>query len=79
MTGSETDYEELRNENPHFLTFAIVRKHPELKEKVLNLQSHTRHIRLAQELAAARHERELSTVQKDWKNNKTPEYRNPRR
>ncbi len=70
MTGSETDYTQLRSENPHFLTFRIAAKHPELKEKVLNLQDHTRYIRLAQELSAAHYGRALSTVQTDWKKRK---------
>jgi hypothetical protein len=78
MTGAESDYSGLARENPHFLTFKIARKHPELKEKVLNLQGHRRHFRLAQELAAAHHGVALATVQTDWKKSKPQEYRRPK-
>lgn len=79
MTGSETDYAKLRTENPGFLTFRIAAKHLDLKEKLLNLQGHTRYIRLAQELAAAHHGRALSTVQTDWKKRKPRKAHNPKR
>jgi hypothetical protein len=75
MTGTESDYDKLRSQHPRFVTFKVARKYPDLKEKVLNLQSHRRHIRLAQELAAAFHERNLSTVQTDWKRHKPDKYR----
>jgi hypothetical protein len=79
MTGTEADYERLRVENSHFRAFRIAAKHPQLREKLLYLQSHTRYIRLAQELSAAHHGRELSTAQSDWKKHRPQNYRNPKR
>jgi hypothetical protein len=75
MTGVESDYEALRKENPHFLTFKVASRFTDLKTKVLNVQDHRRHIRLAQELAAANHGRKLTTVQTDWKRHKPDKYR----
>lgn len=79
MTGTEADYTRLKVGNAHFLAFRIAAKHPQLREKLLHLQSHTRYIRLAQELSAAHHGRELSTAQADWKKHKPTQYRNPKR
>lgn len=78
MTGAESDYSGLARENSYFLTFKIARKHPELKDKVLNIQGHRRHLRLAQELAAAHHGVALATVQTDWKKSKPQKYRRPK-
>lgn len=75
MTGGESDYEALRKENPHFLTFKLAKRFPELKEKVLNLQGHRQHKRLAQELAAAHHGAKLNTILIDWKKHKPSKYR----
>lgn len=75
MTGAESDYDKLARENAHFLTFKIVRKHPGLKETLLNLQGNRRHIRLAQELAGAHWGRELNTIKTDWKKHKPAKYR----
>ncbi len=75
MTGSTADYEALRREHPDFLTFKVAGKHSELKEKVLNLQGHTQHKRLAMELAAANFGVALATVQTDWKHFKPERYR----
>jgi hypothetical protein len=72
---SQSDYERLRAQHPAFLTFKVAAKHEELREKVLNVQDHRRHYRLAQELAAAYHGRELSTVKTDWKKHKPVKYR----
>jgi hypothetical protein len=75
MTSSTTDYEALRTEHPHFLTFKVAGKHSELKDKVLNLQGHAQHKRLAMELAAAHHGVALATVQTDWKHFKPKRFR----
>lgn len=69
------DYERLERENSKFLSFREAAKRPELKEKLLNLQAHRRHYRLAQELAAAYHGRQLSTLQTDWKKHKPKSFR----
>jgi hypothetical protein len=71
----ESDYERLAKENPRFLTVRVADKRPDLMEKVIYIQDSRRHIRLAQELAAANHGRELSTIQTDWKNHKPREFR----
>ena len=71
----ESEYERLARKNPRFLTFRVADKHGELKEKVINVQAHRRHIRLAQELAAAYHRKQFSTIQTDWKKHKPKEFR----
>lgn len=78
MTGQESDYAALKKEFTHFKTFAIANRHPELRERVLNLQDHRRHYRLAQQLAAAHHGCSLATVQTDWKREKPDKYRRPK-
>ena len=75
MTGSDLDYDGLRRDHPGFLTFKIAGQHPDLKNLVLGLQNHKRYIRLAQQLAARKCARELSTVQTDWKRHKPHKYR----
>jgi len=71
----ESDYQSLEQQNPGFLAFAVAATRPDLRTKVLNLQDHRRFFRLAQELAAAYHGRELSTLQTDWKKHKPKEFR----
>jgi hypothetical protein len=71
----DSDYEELKGKYPNFVTFKIAAKQGELREKVVNLQDQRRHYRLAQELAAAYHGRELSTLQTDWKKYKPKKFR----
>jgi hypothetical protein len=73
----QSDYEQLQGEYSGFLTFKVAEQRKDLQLKVLNVQEHSRHYRLAQELAAAYHERELSTVQTDWKKHKPKRYRRP--
>jgi hypothetical protein len=75
MFEDEAEYNELRARYPDFLTFKIAEGRPDLKMKVLAMRGSTRHIRLAQELAAAHHGRELSTIRDDWKDHKPPEFR----
>jgi hypothetical protein len=77
MFEDETEYNKLRARNPNFLAFKIAEGRPDLKVKMLAIRGSTRHIRLAQELAAAHHGREVSTIQKDWKNFKPAEFRRP--
>ena len=72
---SNSDYEGLQQSHPAFLTFKVATKRADLREKVLNLQGHRRHYRLAQELAAAFYGKELSTLQTDWKKHKPKEFR----
>jgi hypothetical protein len=74
----EAEYNKLRAQHSDFLTFKIAEKRSDLKGKVLAIQGSTRHIRLAQEFAAAHHGRELSTIQKDWKNFKPTEFKRPK-
>jgi hypothetical protein len=71
----ESDYERLARENSGFFTFKVSHKRPDLSIKVVSVQLHQRHIRLAQELAAAHHGRALSTIQTDWKKHKPKHYR----
>lgn len=71
----ESEYQCLRNLYPDFLTFRIADTRADLKTKVLAIRSSTRHIRLAQELAAAHCGRQLSTIQDDWKDHKPQEFK----
>ena len=75
MFDDESEYESLRAQYPEFLTFRISDSRPDLKRKVLAIQGSTRHIRLAQELAAAHHQRQVATIKDDWKDHKPPEFK----
>ena len=75
MLEDESEYGRLREQYPQFLTFKIAEDRRDLKLKILSIRGSTRHIRLAQELAAAHHGRELSTIQDDWKDHKPPEFK----
>ena len=78
MFEDESEYNRLRDSYADFLTFKIAEQRPDLKKKVLAIRFSFRHIRLAQELAAAHHGRELSTIQEDWKNYKPAEFKRSR-
>jgi hypothetical protein len=78
MLEDDAEYERLREQYPKHLTFQIAEDRPDLKTKVMAIRGSTRHIRLAQELAAARYGRELSTIQDDWKRHKPQEFRRPK-
>jgi hypothetical protein len=71
----EAQYANLRGVYPTFLTFKAAQGRPDLKQKVLSINGSTRHIRLAQELAAAHHGRALSTIQDDWKDYKPARFK----
>ena len=77
MLEDESEYRRLREHYPQFLTFRIAENRPDLKLKLLSIRGSTRHIRLAQELAAAQHGKQLSTIQDDWKDHKPPEFKRP--
>jgi len=78
MFEDESEYGRLRAQYPRFLTFKIAETRPDLKLKVLSIRGSARHIRLAQELAAAQHGRQLSTIQDDWKRHKPAGFRRPK-
>jgi hypothetical protein len=78
MFEDESEYNRLRAQHPDFLTFKIAERRPDLKTKVLAIQGSTRHIRLAQELAAAHHGRQLSTIRDDWKDFKPKQFKRSR-
>lgn len=75
MFEDESEYNRLRNQYRDFLAFKIVEDRPDLKRRVLAIQGSRRHVRLAQELAAAHHERQLSTILDDWKDHKPAEFK----
>jgi hypothetical protein len=75
MLEEESEYNSLRARYSDFLTFKIAERRPDLKTKILAIQSSTRHLRLAQQLAAAHHGRELSTIKDDWKRQKPTEFK----
>ena len=76
MTGmvSEDDFTKVARTHSRFLTVRLARKHPDLKEKVVNIQDSRSHRRLAQELAG-RKRLALSTVKTYWKKYKPKKYR----
>jgi hypothetical protein len=77
MTGiiSEDDFRKVAKKHPRFLSVRVARQHPDLLEKILNIQDSRRHIRLAQEITARKYGRKLSTVQTDSKKHKPDKYR----
>ena len=66
----EASYEELKEHHPDFLTFKVSEQRSDLKLKLVNIQRSTRHIRLAQELAAHYHGIVFETMKSDWKHHK---------
>jgi hypothetical protein len=70
MLEDDKEYRRLRTQYPDYLSFKIAEKRPDLKAKILAIRGSARHIRLAQELAAAHYGRELSTIEHDWKDHK---------
>lgn len=76
--STEEDYNRLSKRFPNYLCFRIARKQDSLRMKLENIQDHRQHIRLAQEMAAAKHGVTLSTVETDWKKHKPPEFRRKR-
>jgi hypothetical protein len=78
MFEDQKEYDSLRVRYPDFLAFVIAEQRPDLKTKLLAIRASTRHIRLAQEIAAAHHGRQLSTIRDDWKDFKPEEFKHPR-
>ena len=78
MFEDQKEYDSLRVQYPDFLAFLIAERRPDLKTKILAIRASTRHIRLAQEIAAAHHGRQLSTIRDDWKDFKPEEFKRPR-
>jgi hypothetical protein len=78
MFEDQKEYDSLRMQYPDFLAFLIADRRPDLKTKILAIRASTRHIRLAQEIAAAHHGRQLSTIQDDWKDFKPEEFKRSR-
>jgi hypothetical protein len=75
MFEDESEYQRLRDHYSEFLTFQIADRRPDLRMKVLAIRSSSRHIRLAQELAAAHYGRSFSTIEDDWKDHKPPKFK----
>jgi hypothetical protein len=75
MSGEEREYARLSGSHPDFLTFRIAQLRPDLKQKVVVIRSSSKHIRLAQELAAAHYGKAVATIQDDWKRCKPPEFK----
>ena len=75
MLEAESEYEVLRKNYPGYLAFRIAGERPDLKMKILAIRGSSRHIRLAQELAAAHYGKSLATIQNDWKRSKPKEFR----
>lgn len=75
FVDDDKEYKCLHDQYPDFLAFRIAETRPDLKKKILAIQGSSRHIRLAQELAAAHHGKTLSTIQDDWKDYKPAEFR----
>ena len=67
MSADEDKYRSLSELHPDFLTFKITHLRPEMKRKVLVVQTSSKHVRLAQELAAVYYGKTVATIQDDWK------------
>lgn len=76
--SSGQEYEHLKEQFPHFLTFRIVESRPKLKTELTEVTCYRGLLKLAQELAAHYHEKEVSTIQTDWKHHKPPKFRRRR-
>jgi hypothetical protein len=75
MLEYESEYNSLRGQYPDFLVFTVAETRPDLRTKILAIQGSTRHVRLAQELAAAYHGKSFATIHDDWKDHKPAEFR----
>jgi hypothetical protein len=75
MFEDDREYARLSESHPDFLTFKIAQLRPDLKRKVVVIRNSSKHLRLAQELAAAHYSKALATIQDDWKRCKPPEFR----
>lgn len=75
MFEDEAEYNELRNRYSDFLTVAIAGKRPDLKQKILCIRGSVRHIRLAQEIAAAHYGLSRETIADAWKRYKPAQYK----
>jgi hypothetical protein len=78
MFEDSAEYEQLRSIYPDFLSLRVADQRPDLKLKIMSIRASTRHIRLAQELAAAHHGKALATIQDDWKDYKPAEFKHHR-
>jgi hypothetical protein len=78
MFEDKAEYSRLHGQYPDFLVFTIAETRPDLRTKILAIQGSTRHVRLAQELAAAHHGKSFATIHDDWKDHKPAEFRQPK-
>jgi hypothetical protein len=77
MFEDRAEYDRLRLQYPDFLSFSVAERRSDLKQKILSIQGSSRHIRLAQELAAAHHGKSLYTIMDDWKDCKPGAFKLP--
>lgn len=75
MLEDEQEYDLLQNRYPGYLCFQIAKARPDLKMKILFIRGSARHIRLAQELAAAHYGLSLETMKAAWKHQKPVQYK----
>jgi hypothetical protein len=77
MFEDEREYNLLQTRYSEFLTFKIAKDRPDLKTKVQCIRGSARHIRLAQEIAAAHYGKSRETIADAWKDHKPPQYKRP--
>jgi hypothetical protein len=77
MLSEESEYRRLADGYPDYLCFKIAAERRDLKRKILWIGSSSKHIRLAQELAAAHFGRAFTTIQHDWSHHKPTEFKQP--
>jgi len=75
MFEHEGEYNLLQTRYPGYLTFKIAQDRPDLKLKIMCVRGSARHIRLAQELAAAHYGLSPATIAAAWKRHKPDRYK----
>jgi len=80
LSTAGEELEELRKHYPSFQVFQIVEARPKLRTELVGASSSKRILlRLAQKLASHYHEKEVSTIETDWKDHKPKMYKRRRR
>jgi hypothetical protein len=74
---NEQEFESLKSQHPDFMVFYIADKWPEkVKPLIMTLPAKDMTpVPLAQEFAALYHNRQVSTIQSDWKKHKPHSFR----
>lgn len=70
-----SDYARLKAEHPDYLTFEVTKANADLRRRLLDIQAHRQHTRLALQIVACRTGKAEETIKIDWRNHKPAEFR----